>query len=1322
MKVCPNTSSKEWKVMMGHLNENEAEAYRAYIAHGYTIPPVISLTELKQAVGLTSGRYSVTQQIKVNKKIRIYNMQNGTSHFVQWSPYGTGELSTAELRFNYMPVNKERQVDRDRRRKMIGYGLLQDVESFENVYTPSESEQEAGRFVEGDFLPPDYFPATEVKRTGPKFRALITSKEADRKVLYQDRDKLYLANKNASTVEKKAEIATKIARVNKAIEKVEDDIAKLLTLDSLDQIEAYAEEDMRTLEKIFSKSNPTRQDLLIARRIIHVWDEAGNFDGTKPHIFYDPDEYMARDKGLKDITDKFEGWRKRAIAYNTRLFDLEEKFTERDTKTTFSGVDSINFQEPLPDMSAFWTNVLDISEVDDVRFQVIHAWVKEANFAAHREFMVIKERIEELVKATGLSNFNIFQQTFSNEDENKTGDLVHRFTQEFLDWEKNIKRERDRAKKHIDTNIAGYVKANIAFIEKLRENTETIDARIFFHDPEFTHYPAPTEEQKAKEKERLVKLLGEKGFQEYYDLAQKQVEEYKIQEKAQRSFYEAEMEESADELISAWIVSNSPYYYADLMQKGYDLVTYNDKHSYPTMRFVRPLPKQEKHFDNKFKRIEQNKDYLELYNYMTELLHDLKLYFPNQKVSFMEMNTIPFLSKKVSEIFSDEGVGAAMSAVKDEIKKSLRTEDLSTIGTPEDQKELQVQMIHNNQGRINDYILLMDTQYRAEHDEGPDPETVEKWRRQIISQIAEEKSFDLDRVLKAYASAALTYKHKAMIEDQIVIMQDILERAMERKQNAAGEQQFDKDGNRLAKKGLENLRKMMESYLDVVYWGYPSNKPEGKMKGRILTDDEKEAKLVLEKSQEDLDKLLADGKIDMLEYDYRKNVIDDQLANLGGVKTLSKYGDLVLQYIQMKGMGWNLFAAFANLGFGFISNVIEASDGRNYSPNSFWKAQAMVMNSLPGVNKLTPNGNKVRELMYYFDVLKQAKNELYETSSTRLFKRIGDKLDWANPYAPQSRTEYMNQAPVMIAMMMDQKVKRVVNGKEEEISMWEAFDTDGKLIEGVSLSDKELTQFKIRVDKLVKMNHGNYDPDSAIKFKRIWFGRAISQFRTWAYQGFAERFKGEFKDFQLKNQLTEADFVVRKGRYLSYGAYWSYMQQENGWMGMGAVFNGTYQLLRKLVGAHTTFDDMVKKGGRFTEVDAANMRKNMTEIALYLFITAFILLLKNVDADDDDDKAIKMARTFLINQMGRLGTDIMFYSNPIEFERLFRNAIPAFTLVTDAAKFIDSAWALIIEGEDKLQSGPNKGESRTWRDFKKLVPLATQIQKLQSSGEQVYKK
>lgn len=1328
IRICPNTSSKEWKIMLNHLEGDDKAAYRAYIAHGYTIPPVVNLTEFKSIVGLTSGKYSVSQQIRINKRIRLYNQKNNTSHRVLYTHYGSGELFEAEVKFNYLPVNKINQAERDKARKMQGYGFLEEMESFKRVsppttieekFIPSESEQEAGRFVDGDFLPPLYFPATEKNKRGPKFQALITSKEADRKILYQDRDQLLLDNKKATTVEKKQEIASKLVKVYRKIESIEEDITDLNNLDRLDQIEKYAEKDMRTLEAIFSKSNPSLKDLTIARRIIDIWQQAGDFRADKPHIFYDPDEYMSRDKALKDITTMFEKWSKQATSYHARLIDLEEKATTRKIKEIFPSAATIDYNEALPDMNSFWSNVLDISEVDSVVFQAVHSWVKKANTAARHELDTINKKIESLIEAAGLTNFDSFAQTFDNKDQRKTGNLVHRFTQDFLDWEKEIQRKRNTAKLTAHKNMNGYVKANIEFIERLRDNSSFVDTRILFHDPSLTHFPVPTEAQKKKEEQRLRSLLGDKGYELFYEQTKKQIEEYKLQREAQKVFYAAEnqSQEIADEMFDAWEVSNSPYYYADLMEKGYNLVTYNGKHPYPTMKYVSIFPKNESQYDIKFKVIESDQKQLDLYNFISDTLQEMKMYLPNQKVSFMQMNTIPFLEKKLMEEWADSNYNPAVlgRGLSDELKKSLRTDDLSTIGTSEDKKEIIIHMIHNNQNRINNYIELQDTKYRAEH-KGvkPSEDQIEEWRREIVSKLAEEKSFDLDRVLKAFSASALNYKHKAMLEDQIVIIQDILDRSMERKENAAGEAMFDKHGNRLSVKGLENLRKMMDDYLEVVYWGYPSNKPEGKTDKRIYTKEEEIAKEVLEESKTELQQLLTDNQISQEEFDYRMEVIQDQLDTLGGVKTYSKYGDLLLQYIQLKGMGWNLFAAFANMGFGFIANVIEASDGRNYSEKSFWKAQMMALNSLTG--GLTSNGRKIRELMFYFDTLKQSRNELYESSNTRLFKRIGKKLDWINPYAPQSRTEYMNQAPVMIAMMMETKIK----SGDQQISLWEAFDEDGNIKEGLNLSDDFLSDFKIGVDKVVKMNHGNYDPESLIRFKRKFFGRAITQFRTWAYQGFAERFKGEFTDYQLKDQITGEDFIKRKGRYLSFGNYWSYMQEENGMMGMGVVFNSTYQLLRKLVGAHTTFDQMVKEG-TFTEVDAANMRKNMTEIACYLFLTSFVLLLK-AGLDDEDDPKKKFAYYFAINQMARLGTDIMFYSNPIEFERLFRNAIPAFTIVVDSAKAINSAWTLITGGEDILQTGPDKGESRTWRDFKRLIPLTAQIQKLESAGGQVYKK
>ena len=39
-----------------------------------------------------------------------------------------------------------------------------------------------------------------------------------------------------------------------------------------------------------------------------------------------------------------------------------------------------------------------------------------------------------------------------------------------------------------------------------------------------------------------------------------------------------------------------------------------------------------------------------------------------------------------------------------------------------------------------------------------------------------------------------------------------------------------------------------------------------------------------------------------------------------------------------------------------------------------------------------------------------------------------------------------------------------------------------------------------------KVNHGNYDPNSAMLIKKTVWGRAATIFRTWMFEGFNTRF------------------------------------------------------------------------------------------------------------------------------------------------------------------------------------------------------------------------
>ena len=92
----------------------------------------------------------------------------------------------------------------------------------------------------------------------------------------------------------------------------------------------------------------------------------------------------------------------------------------------------------------------------------------------------------------------------------------------------------------------------------------------------------------------------------------------------------------------------------------------------------------------------------------------------------------------------------------------------------------------------------------------------------------------------------------------------------------------------------------------------------------------------------------------------------------------------------------------------------------------------------------------------------------------------------------------------------------------------------------------------------------------------------------------------------------------------------------------------------------------------------------------------------------------------LINQMSRVSTDILFYTNPIAFEQLQRNALPIFTVVQDGWIFTTRAANLLTGGEDTYQQGVHKDQSETMVAAEKLAPGVAQWHRLLSASYQEY--
>jgi hypothetical protein len=254
------------------------------------------------------------------------------------------------------------------------------------------------------------------------------------------------------------------------------------------------------------------------------------------------------------------------------------------------------------------------------------------------------------------------------------------------------------------------------------------------------------------------------------------------------------------------------------------------------------------------------------------------------------------------------------------------------------------------------------------------------------------------------------------------------------------------------------------------------------------------------------------------------------------------------------------------------------------------------------------------------------------------------------------------------------------------------------------------------------------------------------------FEGFANRFEaGENKDgspnIDYALSYGSKEPYIRKGRYRSYtagqlatsgAAIGTMVLPGIGTVG-GAALGGLVgkffgmqteesfmsdtlftlkQLARKLMfssNRNTAFED------RFTKTDAANIRKNMTELYLMLGLMGVALLLTSM-VDDDDEKD-DVAINFLLNQTIRLRTDIGFYTNPLEFEKLTKTAIPMASLVQDVTQVTTDIAKLFNEDseDDVFASGPFKGESKAKIHIEELLPFTAQKVRLQRTVSSVMK-
>jgi hypothetical protein len=522
-----------------------------------------------------------------------------------------------------------------------------------------------------------------------------------------------------------------------------------------------------------------------------------------------------------------------------------------------------------------------------------------------------------------------------------------------------------------------------------------------------------------------------------------------------------------------------------------------------------------------------------------------------------------------------------------------------------------------------------------------------------------------------------------------------------------------------------------------------------KIKGKIYTADEKELKAKLEKTLENLNNELSgteEGSVSERHLMTLKKNTEKGLDNLGKTLSRTAFIDAIFNFIRLKGLGWNLSSGVTNFMEGQISNFTIAATGDYFKPENIYAANAIIKESFlknATFGKVaTGRAKKTSVLMERYRILQDASNELQKASTKSAFT----KTEMIAPYTLTQRVEFLNQAPLMVAKLMDVEI----TGKDGSTnSVWDAMNSDGTLKENFATEENKKNweeasgdmyqDFASSMKKMIVNAHGDYDELRGNLATEYAGGKALLMFKRWMARQFYQRFARPENQHDIEVGIKDY-----KGRYRSHTNATGFLHGAivgatvlgplgaiGGGLG-GAAFANFFgnrseigfvqemafnlkelaltmlrmpvnSLMGKPLIKHSDYQKFIDAG--MSERDIRNMRANMVDMAVMLGFLALLLFTKALlwDDEDDEDDTRRRLHNLLANRAMQLSGQATMYTNPIEIadNTLAGSELSAIRFVSDTYKFAENVVEVMSGGEDTYTSGPYAGESKIGRSFSK---------------------
>lgn len=418
--------------------------------------------------------------------------------------------------------------------------------------------------------------------------------------------------------------------------------------------------------------------------------------------------------------------------------------------------------------------------------------------------------------------------------------------------------------------------------------------------------------------------------------------------------------------------------------------------------------------------------------------------------------------------------------------------------------------------------------------------------------------------------------------------------------------------------------------------------------------------------------------LDKVIYDEREIAASMEL--MGRNVSLNKVGAKLANYQALTSLAINLSAGINNTLFGQYSTAVEAIAGKYFNIANYADAQATYMGAIPGLLGDLANGvptSKVGVLAMLYDAIQgEFVDEFGERVSGSALRRA---FSTKSLFFLQKSGEHYIQVSGMIAMMKATKVK---NAEGNEISLWDAYDENGKLKPGIKWTQKDQFAFMQKLHKMNKDLHGIYNKFDSPTIQRKWYGKLMMLFRKWIYTGMQRRFSSRYLDIEG-----------------------------------GDIYQGYFNtFIRAITSDVKNMQFKMLMGQGMSLDEKQNMYRAYTDLLAWSGLMTVFLMISNAANDDDEENS--WTTNMLMLTTRRMAGDIMFYVWPPEMWRITKSPTVAQTSVENMIELLGQLPNYSEQYERK--SGIyEKGDYKIEKKFYDAMPILASVQRTLMPQEQL---